>query len=157
MKEITGKLVAGQDKKIGIVVAKFNGVVTDRLLNGAIEQLEMSGVASDNIVVVHVPGAYEIARTVNCLAKSGKVDGIIALGAVIRGETDHYTYVCEGTASQLAAATANGPVPVMFGVLMTDTVAQATDRAGGKSGNKGAECATDILEVLSLEEQINNL
>lgn len=91
------------------------------------------------------------------MAKSGKVDGIIALGAVIRGATAHFTYVCEGTTTQLAAATANGKVPVMFGVLMTDTVEQATDRAGGKAGNKGAECATDVLEVLNLEEQIDQI
>ncbi|MBA1393263.1 6,7-dimethyl-8-ribityllumazine synthase [Lactobacillus sp. XV13L] len=157
MKEISGNIVAGQNKKIGIVCAQFNGVVTDRLLAGAIVQLQKSGVADDNIVVVHVPGAFEIARAANCLANSGKVDGVIALGAVIRGETAHFTYVCEGTTAQIAEASANGPVPVMFGVLMTDTVAQATDRAGGKSGNKGAECATDVLEVLSIEEQIDQL
>ncbi len=157
MKEINGNIAQGQDKKIGIVVAQFNGVVTDRLLSGAVSQLKKSGVKDENIVIVRVPGAFEIARAVNCLAKSGKVDGIIALGAVIRGETAHFTYVCEGTTSQLAAASANGKVPVMFGVLMTDTVAQATDRAGGKSGNKGAECATDVLEVLNIEEQIKQL
>lgn len=157
MKEIMGNISSGQNKKIGIVVAQFNSVVTDRLLEGAIGQLHKSGVKDDNIVVVHVPGAFEIARTVNCLAKSGKVDGIIALGAVIRGATAHFTYVCKGTTTQLAAATANGKVPVMFGVLMTDTVEQATDRAGGKAGNKGAECATDIIEVLNLEEQIDQI
>lgn len=157
MKEITGNIATGQDKKIGIIVAQFNSVVTDRLLEGAVSQLKKSGVKDENIVVVRVPGAFEIARTVNCLAESGKVNGIIALGTVIRGETAHFTYVCEGTTAQLAAASAHGKVPVMFGVLMTDTVAQATDRAGGKAGNKGSECATDILEVLNLEEQINQL
>ncbi|WEV43419.1 6,7-dimethyl-8-ribityllumazine synthase [Lactobacillus sp. ESL0684] len=157
MKEITGNIAAGQDKRIGIVVAQFNSVVTDRLLSGAVGQLKKSGVSDENLTVIHVPGAFELARTVNCLAKSGKVDGIIALGAVIRGETSHFDYVCQGTTSQLAAASATGPVPVMFGLLTTDTVAQATDRAGGKGGNKGADCATDILEVLNIEDQIDEL
>ncbi|MDF7638208.1 6,7-dimethyl-8-ribityllumazine synthase [Lactobacillus sp. ESL0791] len=156
MKEING-IINGQGKKIGIVVAEFNDVVTSKLLNGAVTQLKKSGVAEDDITVAHVPGALEIARTINRMAETGKFDGLIALGAVIRGETSHFTYVCQGTTRELAAASAQGKVPVMFGVLTTETVAQATDRAGGKSGNKGAECATDILEILSVEEQIKQL
>jgi 6,7-dimethyl-8-ribityllumazine synthase len=157
MKEIIGNIVSGRNKKIGIVVSQFNNVVTNRLLEGAITQLKKLGVEDGNIIITCVPGAFEIARIVNCLSNSGKVDGIIALGAVIRGKTAHFTYVCEGTTTQLAESTAMGKVPVMFGVLMTDTIAQATDRAGGKAGNKGAECANDLLEVLGLEEQIKEL
>ncbi|WP_370448340.1 6,7-dimethyl-8-ribityllumazine synthase [Lactobacillus sp. ESL0233] len=122
MQEITGKITADQTKRVGIVVAQFNNVITERLLNGAVAQLSKGGIADEQIIVVRVPGAFEIARVVNYLAQSGKVDGIITLGAIIRGETAHFTYVCEGTTSQLAAIAATGKVPVMFGVLMTETV-----------------------------------
>ncbi|MFD0896501.1 6,7-dimethyl-8-ribityllumazine synthase [Loigolactobacillus binensis] len=153
MTEIRGT-VNGRTAKIGIVAAKFNSLVTTKLVNGALIELEKYEVAADNITTVWVPGALELSRVVKKLANSGKVDGVIALGAVVRGETSHYELVCRETAIGLADISVNGPVPVMFGVLTTDNMDQAINRAGGKSGNKGADCASGLLEMLSVEGQI---
>lgn len=144
----------GNGVRVGIVVAQFNEIVTDRLQQGAVSQLEKYGVNSADMTVAAVPGALELPRVTKLLANSGKVDGIIALGAVIRGETSHYDYVCSETASGLANVSLNGPVPVMFGVLTTDTLDQAISRAGGKGGNKGADCADGLIEMINLEKQI---
>lgn len=140
--------------KVGIVVAQFNELVTDRLQQGAILQLKKYGINDEAITIAKVPGALELPRIARKLADSGKVDGIIALGAVIRGETSHYDYVCAETASGLAQVSLNGPVPVMFGVLTTDNLDQAINRAGGKGGNKGADCADGLIEMINLEKQI---
>ncbi|WP_125565431.1 6,7-dimethyl-8-ribityllumazine synthase [Companilactobacillus insicii] len=156
MQEITTKQIKNS-KKIGIVVADFNSIVTNALLMGTVQKLKENFVTSDQILVVHVPGAMELARVVQKLSKSGLVDGIIALGAVIRGETNHYDYVCKETASGLSQVSLQGDVPVMFGVLTTESLAQAVDRAGGKSGNKGTECAIGIVQMLSVESQIDEL
>lgn len=156
MQEITTKQIKNS-KKIGIVVADFNSIVTNALLMGVVQKLKENFVTSDQILVVHVPGAMELARVVQKLSKSGLVDGIIALGAVIRGETNHYDYVCKETASGLSQVSLQGDVPVMFGVLTTESLAQAVDRAGGKSGNKGTECAIGIVQMLSVESQIDEL
>lgn len=145
----------GNGVRVGIVVAQFNEIVTDRLQQGAVSQLEKYGVNSADMIVAAVPGALELPRVTKLLANSGKVDGIIALGAVIRGETSHYDYVCSETASGLADVSLNGPVPVMFGVLTTDTLDQAISRAGGKGGNKGADCADGLIEMINLEKQIS--
>ncbi|MCH5461862.1 6,7-dimethyl-8-ribityllumazine synthase [Lactobacillus sp. LC28-10] len=144
----------GNGVRVGIVVAQFNEIVTDRLQQGAVSQLEKYGVNSADMTIAAVPGALELPRVTKLLANSGKVDGIIALGAVIRGETSHYDYVCSETASGLANVSLNGPVPVMFGVLTTDTLDQAISRAGGKGGNKGADCADGLIEMINLEKQI---
>lgn len=144
----------GQDKKIGIVVAQFNDLVTDRLLNGATNTLNQFGVAPADIEIIKVPGAFEIPRMARLLGESNRVDGVIALGAVVRGETPHFDYVCDATARGIAEVTLNGPVPVMFGVLTTDTMAQALNRAGGKGGNKGSDCATGVLQMISLQAQM---
>lgn len=140
--------------KVGIVVSQFNELVTDRLQQGAILQLKKYGINDEAITIAKVPGALELPRIARKLADSGKVEGIIALGAVIRGETSHYDYVCAETASGLAQASLNGPVPVMFGVLTTDNLDQAINRAGGKGGNKGADCADGLIEMINLEKQI---
>ncbi|GAW98649.1 6,7-dimethyl-8-ribityllumazine synthase [Secundilactobacillus mixtipabuli] len=140
--------------KVGIVVAQFNELVTDRLQQGAILQLKKYGINDEAITIAKVSGALELPRIARKLADSGKVDGIIALGAVIRGETSHYDYVCAETASGLAQVSLNGPVPVMFGVLTTDNLDQAINRAGGKGGNKGADCADGLIEMINLEKQI---
>lgn len=140
--------------KVGIVVSQFNELVTDRLQQGAILQLKKYGINDEAITIAKVPGALELPRIARKLADSGKVDGIIALGAVIRGETSHYDYVCAETASGLAQVSLNGPVPVMFGVLTTDNLDQAINRAGGKGGNKGADCADGLIEMINLEKQI---
>lgn len=153
MREAYGKL-NGKGKKIGIVVAKFNELVTRKLLDGAKQGLEQLGVEANNIIVYWVPGAFEIPRIVKLLSNSGKVDGIISLGAVIRGETSHYDYVCNEVSSGISQVSLNNKVPVMFGILTTDSMNQALDRAGGKSGNKGIECANGIIEMINLENEL---
>lgn len=153
MNQFTGQLIS-QHKRVGIVVAQFNELVTSRLLEGCVSQLALLGIADAAITVVHVPGAMEISREVKLLGDTGQVDGIIALGAVIRGETAHFDYVCQAATTGLAALTLNGPVPVMFGVLTTDNTEQALARAGGKAGNKGAECANGLMQMLTVEAQI---
>lgn len=153
MREAYGKL-NGKGKKIGIVVAKFNELVTRKLLDGAKQVLEQLRVEANNIIVYWVPGAFEIPRVVKLLSNSGKVDGIISLGAVIRGETSHYDYVCNEVSSGISQVSLNNKVPVMFGILTTDSMNQALDRAGGKSGNKGIECANGIIEMINLENEL---
>ncbi|WP_461242836.1 6,7-dimethyl-8-ribityllumazine synthase [Secundilactobacillus muriivasis] len=144
----------GKGLKIGIVTAQFNALVTEKLQAGAIDQLKKYGIAEDDITVMTVPGAMELPRITKLLASKGNVDGIIALGAVVRGETSHYDYVCSETASGLADVSLNGPVPVMFGVLTTDNLDQAINRAGGKGGNKGADCADGVVEMINLERKL---
>ncbi|CAM3167107.1 6,7-dimethyl-8-ribityllumazine synthase [Lactiplantibacillus plajomi] len=146
--------VTGQGRKIAIAVARFNSFVTTQLLNGAQDALVRYGVASDDIDVAWVPGAFEIATIANQLAKSGRYDGIITLGAVIRGETSHYDYVCSAVSRGVAQVGLETSVPTMFGVLTTDTVDQAINRAGVKSGNKGADCAQSVLEMIDLKRQL---
>ncbi|AOW73807.1 6,7-dimethyl-8-ribityllumazine synthase [Pediococcus acidilactici] len=153
MREAYGKL-NGKGKKIGIVVAKFNELVTRKLLDGAKQGLEQLGVEANNIIVYWVPGAFEIPRVVKLLSNSGKVDGIISLGAVIRGETSHYDYVCNEVSSGISQVSLNNKVPVMFGILTADSMNQALDRAGGKSGNKGIECASGVIEMINLENEL---
>ncbi|USS93708.1 6,7-dimethyl-8-ribityllumazine synthase [Fructilactobacillus ixorae] len=149
----TGSL-NGQHRHVGIVVAKFNQLVTQKLLDGTIATLQQCGVAETDIQVYWVPGAFEIPRIAKLVGETGKVDGVIALGAVVRGATSHYDYVCAQTAAGIAQVSLTSPVPVLFGVLTTDDMAQALDRAGGKAGNKGSECAQGLLEMISVEAQI---
>lgn len=153
MAELRGK-INGSGLKIGIVVAQFNELVTKKLLDGAVNELQKYDVQPDDITTLWVPGAVEIPRIIKKLSDSGKVDGIIALGAVVRGETAHFDYVCAESANGIADVSLHGDVPVMYGVLTTNDMDQAMNRAGGKSGNKGAECASGILEMISLEKQI---
>ncbi len=141
------------DKRIGIVVAQFNDIVTKRLLEGAQASLKQLGVQA--VDVVWVPGAFELPRAARQLAASGQVDGIVTLGAVIRGETNHYDYVCQETAHGIATLAMQAPVPVMFGVLTCDTLEQAINRAGGKAGNKGSECASGVLAMIDLQAQLS--
>lgn len=124
------------------------------MLDGAVNELQKYDVQPDDITTLWVPGAVEIPRITKKLSDSGKVDGIIALGAVVRGETAHFDYVCAESANGIADVSLHGDVPVMYGVLTTNDMDQAMNRAGGKSGNKGAECASGILEMISLEKQI---
>lgn len=155
MPEITGQL-NGEKLKIAIVVAKFNEIVTSKLLKGAQEKLWQLNVAKQNITVVKVPGAMEIPRIVKLLSESGRFDGIIALGAVVKGETAHFDYVCAESAAGVSQVSLNGSVPVMYGILTTENMAQALNRAGGKAGNKGSECAVDVVEMANLELEIKN-
>jgi len=136
--------------KFAIVVARFNGFITDRLLAGALDALIRTGGSADDIDVVKVPGAWELPLTVKALAASKRYDAIIALGAVIRGETPHFDYVAGESTSGLARVATETGVPVAMGVLTTNTVEQAINRAGAKSGNKGFDAAMTAIEMASL-------
>ena len=149
MNTFEGKIVAG-DVKIGIVVARFNDFITSRLLGGAIDGLQRHNVNEDNIDVAWVPGAFEIPLIASKMAKSGKYDAVLCLGAVIRGATSHYDYVCSEVSKGIAQVALNSEIPVMFGVLTTDTIEQAIERAGTKAGNKGADCALSAIEMVDL-------
>lgn len=144
----------GQGRRFAVVTARFNDFITDRLLAGAVDGLSRHGVADDAIVRVHVPGAFELPLAALTLAKTGKYDAVICLGAVIRGDTTHYDYVCNEAAKGIAAAGLQTGVPVVFGVVTTENTEQAISRAGGKSGNKGWDAALTALEMADLMPQI---
>ncbi len=136
--------------KFALVVGRFNSAVTDRLLDGALDALRRCGADLDSVDIVKVPGSWEIPLTVRVLASSRKYDAVVALGAVIRGGTPHFDYVAGQAASGIAQAGVDTGVPVAFGVLTSDTMEQATDRAGGKSGNKGFDAAMTAIEMACL-------
>ncbi|MFI5287470.1 MAG: 6,7-dimethyl-8-ribityllumazine synthase [Candidatus Dormibacteria bacterium] len=136
--------------RLGIVVSRFNDIISTRLLDGAVHALRESGVGAGDIDVVWVPGAFEIPIAARELAKRGGVDAVVCLGAVIRGDTPHFDYVAGEAALGIASVHAVTGVPATFGVLTVDTIEQATDRAGGKHGNKGAEAAVAAVEMVSL-------
>lgn len=149
MKLYEGKLVA-EGIKAGIVCARFNEFIVSKLLGGCEDTLLRHGVQAEDISVAWVPGAFEIPLIASKMAKSGKYDAVIALGAVIRGNTSHYDYVCSEVSKGIAAVALESGIPVMFGVLTTDTIEQAIERAGTKAGNKGAECAQGAIEMVNL-------
>ena len=138
-----------------IVVGRFNSFVTEPLLHGALDSLKRSGIPDDNITIVRVPGAWEIPVVVQALAKAGKHDAIICLGAVIRGDTPHFDYVAGQSASGIAKLALDHGLPIINGVLTTNTVEQAIDRAGAKSGNKGADAAMTAIEMVNLLKQVS--
>jgi len=140
--------------EFAIVVARFNGFIVESLLAGAIDMLERSGVDSNNITVLKVPGAFEIPVTVQQLAQTGKYDAIIALGAVIRGATPHFDIVANESAKGLSAIALDHGMPIINGILTTDTIEQAIERAGTKAGNKGAEAAAGAIEMVNLLSQV---
>lgn len=154
MKTYEGQFNMPADVKIAIVSARFNEFIVDRLCEGAVSTLKRAGVADDNIIHVRAPGAYEIPVLCQRLAKSGKVDAVIALGAVIRGATAHFDFVAGEAAKGCGAAALSTGVPVIFGVLTTDTIEQAIERAGTKAGNKGSESAMTALEMVNLGAQL---
>ena len=149
MKIFEGNLVS-QDIKVGIVCARFNEFIVSKLLSGCEDGLLRHGVKPDDISVAWVAGAFEIPLITSKMAKSGKYDAVIALGAVIRGSTSHYDYVCNEVSKGIAAVALESDIPVMFGVLTTDTIEQAIERAGTKAGNKGSECAQGAIEMVNL-------
>ena len=149
MKLYEGKLVS-EGIKVGIVCARFNEFIVSKLLGGCEDTLLRHGVQAEDISVAWVPGAFEIPLIASKMAKSGKYDAVIALGAVIRGNTSHYDYVCSEVSKGIAAVALESGIPVMFGVLTTDTIEQAIERAGTKAGNKGAECAQGAIEMVNL-------
>jgi 6,7-dimethyl-8-ribityllumazine synthase len=150
---LEGNLV-GTGLKVAIVAGRFNEFITGRLVEGALDTLRRHGVNEEDIAVAKVPGAFEIPLAAQQLAASGKYDAVITLGAVIRGATAHFDYVCAEAAKGVAKASADTGVPVMFGVITTDTIEQAIERAGTKAGNKGAESATAAIEMANLLRQL---
>lgn len=153
MNYIQGNLVA-KEVKIGIVAARFNEFITSKLLSGAQDALVRHDVKDDNIDVAWVPGAFEIPLIADKMAKSGKYDAVICLGAVIRGNTSHYDYVCSEVSKGIANVSLESGIPVMFGVVTTENIEQAIERAGTKAGNKGFDVAVGAIEMINL---INNL
>lgn len=149
MRTLEGKVVA-EGIRIGIVVARFNEFITSKLLGGAVDGLVRHGMNEEDIDVAWVPGAFEIPLIAKKMAKSGKYDAVIALGAVIRGSTSHYDYVCNEVSKGVAAASMDSGVPVMFGVVTTENIEQAIERAGTKAGNKGYDCALGAIEMVNL-------
>ena len=152
-KEIEGAL-QGAGMQVAIAVARFNSFITDRLLGGALDGLKRHGVAEEAITVVRVPGSWELPVTVKALAESGQYDAVICLGAVIRGETPHFDYVAGEAAKGIGQVQMATGVPVAFGVLTTNTLEQAIDRAGAKAGNKGFDAAATVIEMASVLKQI---
>ena len=152
MKVYEGNLVS-KEIRIGIVVARFNEFITSKLLGGAVDCLKRHNVDEDSIDVAWVPGAFEIPLIASKMAKSGKYDAVICLGAVIRGSTSHYDYVCSEVSKGVASVSLNSDIPVMFGVLTTDTIEQAIERAGTKAGNKGYDAAVTAIEMANLLKQ----
>ncbi|MCF2641035.1 MAG: 6,7-dimethyl-8-ribityllumazine synthase [Lachnospiraceae bacterium] len=152
MKTLEGKLVAeaGKDIRVGIVIARFNEFITSKLLGGALDALRRHGVKEDDIHVAWVPGAFEIPLIASKMAESKKYDAVICLGAVIRGNTSHYDYVCSEVSKGVANVSLNSGVPVMFGVLTTENIEQSIERAGTKAGNKGFDCAVGAIEMVNL-------
>ena len=149
MKIYEGKLIA-EGIRVGIVAARFNEFIVSKLLSGCEDGLLRHGIRPDDIAVAWVPGAFEIPLAAAKMAGSGKYDAVIALGAVIRGSTSHYDYVCSEVSKGVASTALSTGVPVLFGVLTTDTIEQAIERAGTKAGNKGAECAQGAIEMVNL-------
>ena len=150
VQSIEGQLQAPKDARFAIVAARFNEFIVDRLVDGAMDALRRHGVAEARISVVRVPGAFEIPVACRQLAQSGKVSAVIALGCVIRGATAHFEYVSSAATSGCAQVATSTGVPVIFGVLTTDSIEQAIERAGTKAGNKGAEAAVAAIEMSSL-------
>jgi len=154
MKLIEGKVVAKNGMKVGIVASRFNAFIVQKLLDGAVDGLVRHGVAEENISAAWVPGAFEIPVVAQKMAASKKYDAVICVGAVIRGSTSHYDYVCAEVSKGIAQASFATGVPVLFGILTTDNLEQAIDRAGAKSGNKGYDCALSAIEMVNVIDQI---
>ena len=148
-----GHLV-GSDLKIGIVVARFNEFITGKLLSGAEDALKRHGVNADDVDIAWVPGAYEIPLVAKKMAASGKYDAVITLGTVIRGSTPHFDFVCNEVSKGVAAINMQEGIPVIFGVLTTDTIEQAIERAGTKAGNKGWDSGASAIEMANLLKQL---
>ena len=140
--------------RIGIAATRFNEFITSKLLDGALDCLKRHDIPEEAIEIVWVPGAFEIPLVASKMAKTGKYDAIICLGAVIRGNTTHYDYVCSEVSKGIASVSLESGIPVMFGVLTTENIEQAIERAGTKSGNKGYDCAMGAIEMINLIREI---
>lgn len=154
MKTFEGKLVS-ENIKVGIVAGRFNELITSKLLSGAIDGLKRHDVREEDIDVAWVPGAFEIPLIASKMTAKGAYDAVICLGAVIRGSTSHYDYVCSEVSKGIAQVSMNTGIPVMFGILTTENIEQAIERAGTKSGNKGFDCAVGAIEMVNLIREID--
>lgn len=154
MNVFEGKVVS-ENIKVGIVAARFNEFITSKLLGGALDGLKRHNVNENDIDVAWVPGAFEIPLIAKKMANSGKYDAVICLGAVIRGSTSHYDYVCNEVSKGIAAVSMNSDIPVMFGVITTENIEQAIERAGTKAGNKGYDCALGAIEMVNLIREMD--
>lgn len=151
---VEGKVVAPKGMKIGIIASRFNSFIVEKLLDGAVDGLIRHGVEEENITACWVPGAFEIPVMAQKMAKSDKYDAVICVGAVIRGSTSHYDYVCSEVSKGIAAAGMQSGKPVLFGVITTENIEQAIERAGSKAGNKGYDCALSAIEMVNLMNQL---
>ncbi|MFC4356284.1 6,7-dimethyl-8-ribityllumazine synthase [Chryseomicrobium palamuruense] len=154
MKQVIEGHLVGTDLKVGIVVARFNEFITSKLLGGAEDVLRRHGVKEEDVTVLWVPGAFEIPLAAKKLADSGNYDAVITLGTVIRGATPHFDYVCSEVAKGVSAVSLQSGVPTIFGVLTTESIEQAIERAGTKAGNKGAEAAITAIEMANVYKQM---
>lgn len=152
MRIIEGNLVA-QELKVGIVVGRFNEFIVSKLVGGALDGLKRHGVQEEQIEIAYVPGAFEIPLVAKKMGKSEKYDAIICLGAVIKGSTPHFDYVCAEASKGVASVSLDTEKPVIFGILTTDTIEQAIERAGTKAGNKGYDAAISAIEMANLLKQ----
>lgn len=153
MKTYEGNLVS-KGIRVGIIIGRFNEFIGSKLLSGAMDGLLRHDVKEEDIEVAWVPGAFEIPLIASKMAKSGKYDAVICLGAVIRGATTHYDYVCSEVSKGIANVSLNSDIPVMFGILTTENIEQAIERAGTKAGNKGYDCAVGAIEMVNLIKKI---
>lgn len=151
---LEGKVVAPEGMKVGIVASRFNEIIVNKLLGGAVDGLVRHGVEEENITAAWVPGAFEIPVAASKMAQSGKYDAVICVGAVIRGATSHYDYVCSEVSKGIAHVSLQTGIPVMFGVITTENIEQAIARAGSKAGNKGYDCALSAIEMVNLMGQM---
>lgn len=151
---VEGKVVAPEGMRVGIVASRFNSFIVEKLLDGAVDGLVRHGVAEQNITACWVPGAFEIPVAAQKMARSDAYDAVICVGAVIRGSTSHYEYVCAEVSKGIAAVGLKTEKPVLFGVLTTENIEQAVERAGSKAGNKGYDCALSAIEMVNLLRQV---
>ena len=153
MKTLEGNVI-GKGLKVGIVAARFNEFIVNKLIGGAEDALVRHGVDTNDVELAYVPGAFEIPIVAQKMAASGKYDAVICVGAVIRGNTSHYDYVCNEVSKGIASVSLESGIPVMFGVVTTENIEQAIERAGTKAGNKGYDCAMGALEMIDLMKQL---
>lgn len=151
---IEGNVIAREGMKVGIVASRFNEIIVNKLLGGAVDGLVRHGVEDGNITAVWVPGAFEIPTAAQRMAVSGKYDAVICVGAVIRGETSHYDYVCNEVSKGIAQVSMTTGVPTLFGIVTTENIEQAIARAGAHTGNKGYDCALSAIEMVNVLGQI---
>jgi 6,7-dimethyl-8-ribityllumazine synthase len=154
IQKLEGKVVAKEGMRVGIVASRFNSFIVEKLLDGAVDGLVRHGVAEENITACWVPGAFEIPLVAQKMAAMEKYDAVICVGAVIRGSTSHYDYVCNEVSKGIATVSLQTKKPVLFGVITTENIEQAIERSGSKAGNKGYECALAAIEMVNVLEQI---